>query len=411
MGYGEAKNVPQNAIGQFLADKLYGARSALNENFGIPGIETGMGLGDLFMGESPEYIEDLSWGAPFIQPSGHGGRLDTRLGDVLGLPLPYAGAGKLLQVGGKKAIQSMAPDTRDLAEIAKVDPKLAQQLADDKVNAMFDNTDPRALKEAPVDEGKRKMLQGLGLAGVTAATGMPVLRALKGMAPEAVADVARPVANAMPRMIGGFMKSTPGTSGVLQYLRTVPAAAAVFKDKGLKGLVKHMDDYRGALDDAPQNMKTAVREEYGFKEGDYTPTFGHLSDVDEEVLRKALDDDININFLDDMFARKKTAGAGKVPPGQSFFDETHKLYPEDLDGWVSDPEGYGYQLWEDVVNSNATSLEEVKKAHLARAADDETKEIMTKIFDDPKFEDKLMDNYNRVLAHFNGEIDYSAYEF
>ena len=75
--------------------------------------------------------------------------------------------------------------------------------------------------------------------------------------------------------------------------------------------------------------------------------------------------------------------------------------------WVGkDIEGYGYNLWNDIYNSTATSLDAVKKAHLKAAKDDEVRKLMVEIFDDPKLHEKVMDNYNRAVSSSNGEIDF-----
>lgn len=104
---GKASNIPQNQIEKFLASSLSGGRDYLNQTFGIPFVDTGLGLGDMFMGEAPEMFEDASWGAPYTKPTGHGRKLDSRVGDILGLPLPYAGGAKALQVGGKLGIKQL----------------------------------------------------------------------------------------------------------------------------------------------------------------------------------------------------------------------------------------------------------------------------------------------------------------
>jgi len=97
-------NIPQNPYGKGIADFLQAAKGGLNKTFGIPGVELGIGLGDLLLGESPEYIEELSHGRPFIEASGHGGRLDTRAGDVLGIAGLLGNAPKNLAKGIYKGI-------------------------------------------------------------------------------------------------------------------------------------------------------------------------------------------------------------------------------------------------------------------------------------------------------------------
>lgn len=143
MARGEAKNVPQNAIGRLLADMLYSARSGLNENVGIPFVDTGIGLGDMLMGESPEYIEDLSHGMPLGTGSGQAWQMDHRAMDVAGLPLPYAAAGMIGKKAGSSAIGALnemrLANTGDLNFIAQSNPKLAKKIADRMVDNMFDN--------------------------------------------------------------------------------------------------------------------------------------------------------------------------------------------------------------------------------------------------------------------------------
>ncbi len=85
---GEARAVPQNTLEKLLgaAGRGSGAiRGFLNENAGLPFIETGLGLGDMLMGEGPEMLDEMSWGKSPIIPSGHGGRLDPRIADVGGI--------------------------------------------------------------------------------------------------------------------------------------------------------------------------------------------------------------------------------------------------------------------------------------------------------------------------------------
>lgn len=78
-------NVPPNPFGIGIAKLLEKAKGGINETFGIPGIDIGIGLGDMIFGESPELMFDLSHGADLWKGKGFGGRLDSRAGDIAGL--------------------------------------------------------------------------------------------------------------------------------------------------------------------------------------------------------------------------------------------------------------------------------------------------------------------------------------
>lgn len=108
---GEMRAVPQTFIEQILGDMGRAAGSArgfMNEQMGIPGIDTGIQLGNLLMGEGPELLEDLSWGKSLIEQRGHGPGLDMRAPDILGMAGLFGGAASLgkslAKTGIKKAV-------------------------------------------------------------------------------------------------------------------------------------------------------------------------------------------------------------------------------------------------------------------------------------------------------------------
>jgi len=69
--------------------------------------ESGYGLGNLLVGDSPELVENMAYGSPPWRGKGYGTVLDPRLMDLVGVPIP--GAGVALAIGkniGKAAVKS-----------------------------------------------------------------------------------------------------------------------------------------------------------------------------------------------------------------------------------------------------------------------------------------------------------------
>lgn len=390
---GVASNVPQDELGKWLANKLGGGRDWLNQNLGIPGIETGIGLGDLFMGESPEFIEDVSWGQPISRPGGHGPTLDPRIMDVAGLPIPYAGAAKGMQLGGRALLKQGA--TPDLATLAKTDPVAAKKMADARVNSMFDDTIPRN----QVDQGRRDALKAIAGGTAVAAAPLTALKALKSSAAKphpyyseaVVADLARPMAGATVR--AATAAANPQSAGLAAYIRSVPTALAAFKDKGVKGvqdLVENATDDRYLMGDMGK--------------GEYIPSYIDMEGIDEDAVRRMVLDDSPIQFIDE-FLKNKPERSG------DFFSTEADLFvtKADVDDWVEDPEGVGYDIWSAIVDTNAKTLKEAEELVIRRAVDEDSANQLRKIFDDPLFEEKFIDHHNRATAHFNDEIGYDVF--
>lgn len=114
MGQGYAQSIPQTTLEQMLgsAGRGIGSVRKLLNKAGIPGIETGMNLGDMMLGQGPELLDEMSWGKSLIIPSGHGGRLDPRLMDVVdaaGLTGLLAKPAKAFIKGGLEDMVRQAP--------------------------------------------------------------------------------------------------------------------------------------------------------------------------------------------------------------------------------------------------------------------------------------------------------------
>lgn len=187
---GIAKNVPQNDSGAMLSDNLSAIRRWL-DNVSISGkipytdIGGKMGLGEMFMAQAPELVEDASWGIPPYKRTGHGYKLDPRMADVLGLPLPYAGGTQIAKVIGKKGLNKLH---------SKYGPLKSDLAPEDMSRRKFNkNALGTALGTGAVVAG--------GLAGKTAVKG------IMDLAPKphpyyseaVVADLARPAAMAATR--------------------------------------------------------------------------------------------------------------------------------------------------------------------------------------------------------------------
>ena len=109
---GEARSVPQNALEQLFGSTAKDAtaiRKFLNENFGLPFVDTGLGLGNMIMGQGPEMLEDMSWGKSPILPSGHGFRIDPRIMDIAGIAAPIGMLGKKFAKEGLKDLFTKHP--------------------------------------------------------------------------------------------------------------------------------------------------------------------------------------------------------------------------------------------------------------------------------------------------------------
>ncbi len=106
----EAYAVPQNAVEKLLSSlgkQASSGRESLNKI--IRHEKSGIGLGNLVFGQGPEMMEEMAWGKSPIIPSGHGGRLDPRIADIVGIAAPLAAAGKKFAKEGLKDLLKVQP--------------------------------------------------------------------------------------------------------------------------------------------------------------------------------------------------------------------------------------------------------------------------------------------------------------
>ena len=247
---GTASNVPQGQIEKFLSEQLGSGRDWMNKNIGIPFVDTGIGAGDAFIAQSPEMFHDASWGAPYTKPTGHGGKLDARVGDILGLPLPYAGAGKAAQIGGKAGINQLMKHLSPDAKKARV--------AERRLNDMFASpqgvdrrvaTD-RRLEGMPQDQSKRQFSKlGIGTALLGGATMTPkIFKNIMDLTPE----VARTAAPAAARGMGMMTTSEIPKLGHFLMQSAKPALMVkTLKEGGPDALSKKLKEVDGLHIDFP----------------------------------------------------------------------------------------------------------------------------------------------------------------
>lgn len=270
-------NIPRNPNQGAIADFLRNSRSNINA-FGYPfGLPEEFGLGDMFMAQSPEYFDDLSHGMPFVEASGHGGRLDTRLGDVLGLPLPYAGAGKIAQVLGKQGLKKL-------------------KLGDNKA----------------IDLSRRKFNQGLAATGLATATGLTSIKVAKGLLDAAptktgvTAKVAQTVARgAGDTIFKGFSPMAIKVANLIGTSSYRKELAQAFKDDGFEGLkkafVKHEDiniefpdSYLADID--PDDVIDIVSIPRNFIDRNFADSIAPIKNEFLEQFSK-IDDDFDFQYL------------------------------------------------------------------------------------------------------------------
>lgn len=180
-------NVPRNPILGGISDFLARSKTGFNDTFGIPGIDIGIGLGDMIFGESPELFSDLSHGADLWKGKGFGGRMDTRAADVAGLAGLFGSIPKNLAKGVAKGslknlslkstnppwgaqkgyIQGIESDLADMVAHAKgLTMRAAGASTDeiwDKTKWWFDHPDGKARFE--VAHGDERYLNQEWLAG------------------------------------------------------------------------------------------------------------------------------------------------------------------------------------------------------------------------------------------------------
>lgn len=109
---GEARSVPQTGIEQMLGylGKGFGtARNSMNKSYGLINLMfPDFKAGDLVIGESPELLEDMSFGKSLIEPSGHGFRLDSRLLDLIDVGIPVGAlSGKFAKGFAKHGLEDL----------------------------------------------------------------------------------------------------------------------------------------------------------------------------------------------------------------------------------------------------------------------------------------------------------------
>ena len=214
---GIAKNVPQNSAGGMLSDNLSAIRKWLDKTTisgEIPYTDIGgkMGLGEMFMGQAPELVEDASWGIPPYKKTGHGYQLDPRVADVLGLPLPYAAGGQIAKVLAKKGIEKMIPHKSDLAP---------------------ESMSRRRFNKNAVGTG---LATGAAVGGGLA--GKAVVKNIMDAAP-----IARPAAVAATRLATATTPAAIKMTNMLVTMASNPLVrkshddlAKIFKDEGIQGL-------------------------------------------------------------------------------------------------------------------------------------------------------------------------------
>ena len=170
-----------------------------------------LGVGDLYFGESPEYLDDLSYGMRGTSGSGQTTNLDPRAVDVAFLPLPWTAGAKLAKTGKNALVERLSKGYSE----AKAAPQASGTLE---------------------DASRRKFLKDAGMAGagaaVTAASAHPVLQALKGVvkeaAPEAAVKTAGRVATKVPVSLG--------EKALSRFIIKIPGASEAFAKTGLAGL-------------------------------------------------------------------------------------------------------------------------------------------------------------------------------
>lgn len=145
MGNGIAQSVPQNPWEMLLGvqgQALGGLRDIMNNvsvSGEIPYTDIGFQskIGDLLIQQAPELLNEMSWGKSIIEPTGHGGRLDSRVAELMDV---IGGAGaltkpvKAMVKGGIKKLDDY--NNMPLADMA---PNRRKKEADRRVNNMFDN--------------------------------------------------------------------------------------------------------------------------------------------------------------------------------------------------------------------------------------------------------------------------------
>ena len=144
MGNGIAQSVPQSPWEMILGvqgQALGGLRELMN-NVSVSGEipYTDMGfqskIGDLLIQQAPELLNEMSWGKSIVEPTGHGGRLDSRVAelmDVIGGASVLTKPIKSMAKGGLKSIN----DYRNMP-LADMPPARKKRVADRRVNEMFD---------------------------------------------------------------------------------------------------------------------------------------------------------------------------------------------------------------------------------------------------------------------------------
>ena len=182
-----------------------------------------LGVGDLYFGEAPEYLDDLSYGMRGTSGSGQTTTLDPRAADVAFLPLPWAAGSKLVGSGKNALVKMLA---KEYAEAQA--PKAAEHLQ---------------------NASRRKFLQDAGMAGagaaVTAASSHPLFQAVKEMAKEAAPEMA-------VKTVGRVANKVPvslGEKALSRFIIKVPGASEAFDKAGLAGLKTFLkDDAKLAVD-------------------------------------------------------------------------------------------------------------------------------------------------------------------
>lgn len=412
MGTGIAQSVPQTALERMLGSAgrgLGSTRNWMNKSFGIPGIETGMGLGDMFMGQAPEMLDDLSYGAPMWKGKGFGGRLDPRMADVALLPLPWASGGKIGQMGLRGLGRQLTKEVVDRRKVPRTDAlgMKAEQIFDPK-GVDYDDIlkktghwigDPdKNPATSLIDPSKRKALQ-IGAAGATAAAlGPRITKGLMDAKPHpyysdaVVADLARPIAGAAARAT----VSNPSN---------LKMAQLILSSANPKGMLKKLKDTqsegvyaRGEYGDA---LKKGFKE-FDNKEIDFPDIddMGPYGDMDKRM------HDFDLDEIESLVQNRGASGADRKWVDIKEFDlDDYEVYQmiEDASPDAVKPGAFNYDHMFASYQDNGVNptdlIDYIRKnegsAELRlQNVPDDLKALFKKIEDDPEEYYKHLDELN-----------------
>lgn len=249
---GTISPIEPNQYGKMLADALRSSQDWLNSKVYH---KSGVGLGDLLMGEAPRLAEDISYGDYGIRRTGHGYNLDPAYLDLTGvLSVPASIAKSTVKAG-------LNPMSRALRNWQ------ADNLRRAKLSEMFHGSQDRRIADVPVlndrrnamlhsvsDPSRRKFIQGAGAVAGIAATAPALLPKLLR---EGVSDAGKAAAinvgkNTAARVISpsiaeagakyaeSIARSWMGSSGML-FVTPRQMQKALSKD-AVEAATDYMDD-------------------------------------------------------------------------------------------------------------------------------------------------------------------------